>query len=124
MCARRLHREGTDQRIEAAARHELAVAFLDHLDRGPAVFREPLQVGALRERLREERVARGVELPRADLERPQHRVPALLRPPLRRDRIPFRVPEQVRLGRRVERQRHRAQRANERRGLCDVSFPI
>jgi len=84
--------------------HPAAVAPLDHRDRRPAVLGDCLHVLASRDEIRDERVASGVELPDADLDAAEHRVPALPRPPLGRDRVAFRVPEHV--GRLVELDRY------------------
>src|SRR5262249_10841612 len=66
--------------------HVAPVVALDHLDRGPAVVSEPLDVAPLGERDGDERVAGRIELPWPHARAAERAVPVLLHEPLLVDR--------------------------------------
>ena len=74
--------------LVAVTAEMLRVVTFDHLDRGPAVVRQPLDVAAVRQRHGDERVARGVELPRPNPRRAERAVPVFLNEALDIDRRP------------------------------------
>ena len=63
--------------VELFFGHVLPVGALDHRDGRAAVFGEPEQVRAVRQHDRDERVTRGVELPRPNFEGAKRAVPVL-----------------------------------------------
>jgi hypothetical protein len=63
---------------------------VDHLDRGPAVVGEALDIVAPLEGRRDERVARGIELPWPNCRRAESAVPVLLDEAFFVDRSPGR----------------------------------
>src|SRR5262249_24548159 len=95
--------------LVAVAAEILRVVTFDHLDRGPAVVRQPLDVAAVRQGHGDERVAGGVELLGSDAGRTEGAVPVLLNEPLDVDRRPVLRREEKRLVGRVERCWHLAQ---------------